>query len=252
MSREEEVSSIRSTCRRTRTKRSQGGHQGRQIRSSITHIQADIVQMSQQMDFTYDKEKTIFCCGVDGTGLLKHGLCILELSFSSLEVKHKQNADYEILQDVRASAAYLQEDKHSQIHDFIAAANSGDIDYGVNQITAAEVKAIKTVIKVNDREDFEDVATVLFALTSEFTANPKNKYTAFEKLDTPQRFENMGERAYIAFYCRKHKKTYRVGMHQIKWNKKAAWASWENKEVDDIMGHPQKPVNNFGQPPVPF
>jgi hypothetical protein len=59
----------------------------------------------------------------------------------------------------------------------------------------------------------------------------------------------MGERAYLAFYCKKHKKTYRVGLHAIKWNKKETWASWQNKAVDDVMGHPQKPVNNFGQPP---
>jgi len=46
------------------------------------------------------------------------------------------------------------------------------------------------VIKVNVRENFEDIDTILFAPTAEFAANPDKKFTAFAKLDKPQRFEN--------------------------------------------------------------
>jgi hypothetical protein len=119
-------------------------------------------------------------------------------------------------------------------------------------LTPEEMKAIKTVIKANHREDFEDVGTYLFAKSSEFTDKPVKSYTCFARLDTPQRFENLGERGYVAFYCRQHKKYIRVGSHTIKWSKNAKWAHWENQALDKLMGHPQKPVNDFGQPPITF
>jgi hypothetical protein len=114
------------------------------------------------------------------------------------------------------------------------------------------MKAIKTVIKGNTRENFEDVATYLFAKTVEFSANPIEPYTCFARLDTPQKFEMLGERGYLAFHCARHKKAIRVGSHAVKWNKKNTWAKWENKALDDVMGHPKKPVYDFGQPPITF
>jgi hypothetical protein len=153
---------------------------------------------------------------------------------------------------VRASAAWIPDEKHPNIHDFVVALNADDISNKLGALTAEEMKAIKTVIKANTREDWEDVGTYLFVKSSEITNNPVKSYTCFARLDTPQRFENLGERGYVAFHCRQHKKFIRVGCHTIKWSKNGKWAQWENKALDELMGRPQKPVNEFGQPPITF
>jgi hypothetical protein len=146
----------------------------------------------------------------------------------------------------------LSGDKYSNIKGFMEAVNAGDVGYAIGELTPEEMKKITMVIKVNAREIFEDVATILFAPTAEFAANPDKKFTAFAKLDKPQRFENMGERSYLAYHCKVHRKDVRVGVHRIKWSSKRAWAQWENGALDDLMGHPKKEVNNFGQPSSPF
>jgi hypothetical protein len=71
-------------------------------------------------------------------------------------------------------------------------------------------------------------------------------------LDQPQGFEFAGERAYLTFHCPRHKAFVRIGQHTIKWSKKGKTARWENKVLDDLMGHPKKMVPDFGQAPITF
>jgi hypothetical protein len=127
------------------------------------------------------------------------------------------------------------------------AVNAGDVRFAVGELSPEEVRKITMVIKVNVREGFEDVATLFFAITSEFDDTAGKKYTAFAKLDKLQPFEPAGPRAFLAYKCDVHEKVYRVGMHKIIWSSKKSWARWENKALEELMGHPQKPVYDFGQ-----
>ena len=132
------------------------------------------------------------------------------------------------------------------------ALSSDNIQYALGKVTPEDMKKITMVIKVNLREDFEDVATIFFAATAEITEDPAKKYTAFAKLEKPQRFDLNGERGYFAYYCKAHRKIIRVGQHTIKWTANRAFASWGNNELEDLMGHPKKVTENYGQPPVTF
>jgi len=130
------------------------------------------------------------------------------------------------------------------------AANADDVQYAIGKVSEEDIKKITIVIKVNVREKREDIATVFFALSSELADNATKKYTAFAKLEKPQAFDLNGERGYFAYPCKVHGKSYCVGQHVIKWTTKKTWARWENKVLDDLMGHPKKAVQDYGQPPM--
>ncbi|KAE9363591.1 hypothetical protein N431DRAFT_389607 [Stipitochalara longipes BDJ] len=181
------------------------------------------LEMSK-MEFTFDAEKGVFCCNGNGNLILNE----------------------------RESSAIIPDEKHEDIKAFMAAVNSGDVGYAVGEITADEKKKITMVIKVNVREKREDVATIFFASSAEITENPSKKYTAFAKLDKPQAFDLNGECGCFAYTCTAHGKTFRVGQHVIRWTTKKTWARWENRVLDNLMGHPQKVVQNYGQPPIDF
>jgi hypothetical protein len=188
-------------------------------------IKADFVQLSN-MEFIYNAAKGPFCCGHDGHGEIKH--------------------------DVRGSGILLPEDLHRPIHDLIAAVNDGQIGQSLNSLSDSQLKDIKTIFRVNLREGHEDKITVLFAPTPEFSTQADKKFTLFAKFDTPQYLEPAGARSYLAFHCKTHKVMYRIGIHNIRWNKKKTWATFENTKIDDLIGHPKKPVYDFGQPPIKF
>ncbi len=130
--------------------------------------------------------------------------------------------------------------------------NAGLVAHSIDSLSEGELKEIKTILKVNIREDHEDKYTVLFAPTSDFSSDSPKKFIAFAKFDSPQYLEPAGARSYLTYHCKAHNKSFRIGIHTIRWNKKKTWATFENNKIDDLIGHPKKPVYDFGQAPIKF
>lgn len=167
-----------------------------------------------------------------------------------------------LIHDVRTSAAYLPDEKHEPIHQFIAAVNAGAIDYAINALSDYEAEEIKTIIKMNVLKKNKERATYYFAPTSDFSLHPttddKIKYIGFAcyRKDNIQQFETTGSRAFLSFRCKnslackKNGLRFRVGIQTLKWNKNGTWAGWDDVQMDDRMGHPRAPFNPFGQEPI--
>jgi hypothetical protein len=138
----------------------------------------------------------------------------------------------------RGHAAWVPDGKEEVINHFVKALQDGKVELVLNQYTDEQLRAVEMVFKVNPMTLHEDASTWLFVPAPE---NDKGiLYHGIIHCETVQKFGNMGNNAYMAFFCKAHKQKYRIGCLEVTWSKKRTWATYGYKALDVIMKLPLK------------